>query len=181
MSARTLRCSRRLGLALLAWGASFCAFADFTGTVVTINGPSLITVKRNTGEQVLVALHSIAGPAQDNIYRPAALTYLTRLCTGKEARVLERAMWEGRIIGKVYCDEVDAAREMVRAGFARVSARSVADTDVALFGDEREARSAAVGLWADPHPNRKRPAADGSTPSCHGLEIPGCLLNFSVR
>ena len=56
----------------------------------------------------------------------------------------------GRPIAKVAVDGLDVNAEQVRRGFAWVFRRY--SNDPALISLEAQAKSAGVGLWADPHP-----------------------------
>ncbi len=56
----------------------------------------------------------------------------------------------GRIVGRVYVDDIDVNRELVATGFAWVYRRY--SNDAELLELEAEAKQKGLGLWADPNP-----------------------------
>ncbi len=56
----------------------------------------------------------------------------------------------GRIIGRVYVENLDVNAEMVRQGYAWVYRKYAKDK--ALYRLEEEAQAARKGLWASDHP-----------------------------
>jgi endonuclease YncB( thermonuclease family) len=56
----------------------------------------------------------------------------------------------GRIVGRVYVDEIDVNRELVAEGFAWVYRKY--SNDAELLELETQAREKRLELWADPNP-----------------------------
>jgi endonuclease YncB( thermonuclease family) len=136
--------------ALLALSVLVAASAnaeEFSGEVVrVIEGDSLKVKFR--GQEVHVRLKEIDAPESKQLFGKASRESLAQICAKKTARVswtqLDR---NGRILGRVWCDGIDANAEQVRRGMAWVFDRYV--TDQTLYPLQEAARSELLGLWAD--------------------------------
>lgn len=74
------------------------------------------------------------------------LAHLLALCHEKEAVASVGAIDRfGSTSGDVVCDGKDAAKEMVKAGLARVSPEVPSSDDIVFI--EEAARHARIGLW----------------------------------
>ncbi len=100
-------------------------------------------------ETLRVRLAEIDAPEKGQAFGNLSKQHLAEFCTGKHADVAaigkDRYL---RTVAHVSCDKVDASTEQVRAGMAWVFDRYV--TDRSLYYVQDAARSAHVGLWADP-------------------------------
>ena len=125
--------------------------ADFlTGKVVSIADGDTLTILVNR-EQVKIRLAEIDTPEKGQPWGNRAKQALSRKVFGKMARVeIETVDRYGRTVGKVWVDDRDICREMVREGHAWVYRRYLRDRS--LLKDERAAQQAATGLWGLPNP-----------------------------
>ena len=120
---------------------------EFSGAVVrVVDGDSLIVEFH--GQQVRVRLKEIDAPESTQLFGKASRESLTQICAKKTARVswtqLDR---NGRTLGRVWCDGIDANAEQVRRGMAWVFDRYV--TDQTLYPLQDAARRELLGLWSD--------------------------------
>jgi len=141
----------RIALMALCAGLSQPALADLSGAVVGVADGDTLTL-RVDGKNVRVRLDGVDAPELNQPYGKSARRSLARLCRGKNATVVERGKDdEGRILGSVRCDDVDANAEQVRLGMAWVHLRYV-PFGSPLYEAETNARLRKVGLWRGSEP-----------------------------
>jgi micrococcal nuclease len=153
MKAKTLRL---LWLFLLTlFGVALADAAEYTGKVVAIADGDTLTLLVDR-QQMKIRLAEIDTPERGQPYGSKAKEALSQLAFGKRARVVavDRDRY-GRIVGRVYVDEVDVNAEMVRRGAAWVYRKYAKDPN--LFSLEAEARKAKRGLWGLPEAERVPP------------------------
>lgn len=134
-------------LALPGWAAPV-----YDGPVIAITDGDTLRVRYQDGE-LKVRLAEIDTPERDQPYGSRARQALSALCFGKQARVVEQTRGRyGRIVGRVYCEGIDANAEMIRQGAAWVYRPYARDQSLCRL--EKEARQAKRGLWALPEAQR---------------------------
>lgn len=100
--------------------------------------------------QVKVRLAEIDAPESGQAFGQRSKQLLSSLCYRVEAIIRPTARDRyGRTVARVECRGRDANLEMVKVGMAWAYTRY--QTDPAFPRAELKARSARVGLWADPH------------------------------
>lgn len=133
-------------LGLLSSGCS----GDWSGKVVGVHDGDTVTVMRR-GEGVKVRLNQIDAPELGQAYGRQSKQSLSDVCFGRYADVREEGRDKyGRVLGRVYCDGVDANAEQVRRGYAWFYQQY--GRDPALRELEASARSRRAGLWSDRNP-----------------------------
>ena len=137
-------------LVLSVLAAASANAEEFSGAVVrVVNGDSLMVEFH--GQQVRVRLKEIDAPESRQLFGKASRESLTQICAKKTARVswtqLDR---NGRTLGRVWCDGIDANAEQVRRGMAWVFDRYV--TDQTLYPLQDAARTQRLGLWSEANP-----------------------------
>lgn len=106
---------------------------------------------RVEGREVEVRLADIDAPERDQPYGWEAKLGLIDLLRGRHVMLIQRDVdRHGRIIARVWTDELDVSRELVRRGLAWFY--PAFRQDAALLCDERQARAARRGLWAQATP-----------------------------
>ena len=100
------------------------------------------------GKRLRVRLAGIDAPRGPQAYSVRSRQSLIAICGGEVAAIESAAKQRSGVMSaRVGCNGVDAAREQVRRGMARVPERH-ATADPALQALETEARTASRGLWA---------------------------------
>lgn len=129
---------------------TFSAAADFqTGRVVhVVDGGGLIVL---VGEKRLtVRLEHIDAPERGQAYGHQSRQSLIAICGGELATIEGKGKDRNRRTrARVTCNGVDAGKEQVRRGMARVL-EQYAPADSSLYATQQEARTAHRGLWVDP-------------------------------
>lgn len=129
-----------------------CAVVD--GKVIGVADGDTLTVLRDH-DQIKVRLAEIDAPEKSQPFGKRSKQSLSELCFGKQARIEDKKHSQfkrsyERIIGRVYCDEVDVNAEQVRRGMAWTYDQYV--TDPSMYAIQNMARSAKIGLWSDTNP-----------------------------
>jgi endonuclease YncB( thermonuclease family) len=119
------RCAARSAQALLAVALVLVAFParaeTFDAAVIRIvDGDSLIVLAQR--QEIRVRLKEIDAPESKQAFGKRSRQSLTQICEKKTARV----SWtetdrNGRMLGRVWCDGIDANTEQVSRGMAWVS------------------------------------------------------------
>ena len=106
---------------------------------------------RVDGQEVEVRLADIDSPERDQPYGWEAKLGLIDLLRGRHLKLVPHDVdRHGRIVARVWVDDVDVSRELVSRGLAwfyRAYGR-----DFSLRCEERRARAEGRGLWAQPSP-----------------------------
>jgi endonuclease YncB( thermonuclease family) len=161
-----------LGFALLL---SLAAHAEIIEGRVThvADGDSLSVCIEH--REVRIRLVNIDAPEYQQAFGVESRKSLVEMCENKEARVdWAKEDQYGRKLGTVYCGGVDVNAEQVRRGLAWVS--RLDQPDGRLFSAERAARTARIGLWADPEamPPWKWRRSNTSSSPWKGVKLCGC-------
>lgn len=100
---------------------------------------------------IKIRLTEIDAPEKSQAFGQKSKQSLSELCFQKDALVVTKKSDKyGRLLGRIYCDEIDANAEQIRRGMAWVYDKYVSDNS--LYADQDEARDAKLGLWADDNP-----------------------------
>ena len=134
-------------LAVLVASIAETPAAEITGRVVVIADGDTLTLLVDGRDQVKIRLAEIDTPEKGQPYGSKARKALAELAFQKDAHVVwsEKDRY-GRVIGRVYIDDLDVNAEMVHLGHAWVY-REYSE-DEFLLALENEARAARSGLWA---------------------------------
>src|SRR5215470_16277408 len=128
------------------------AFADFTGSVVSIlDGDTIEVLHNNRAERI--RLNGIDCPEKGQAYGKRAKQAASELVFGKEVTLQTYGLDKyGRTIADVLLlDGTNVNHELVKDGWCWWY-RKYAQEDTALESLEEEASQAKRGLWADPKP-----------------------------
>jgi endonuclease YncB( thermonuclease family) len=142
-----------LGLAaacgLLCSAASLSA-EEFRGTVTAVFDGDTVKVTRPGHGAEKVRLIGIDCPESAQPYGPEAKAYTEDLALGQIVlvRVVARDVY-GRLLARVYVEELELGRELLKVGLAW---RGEREEDPDLAAIEKRARRLKVGLWRDPRP-----------------------------
>ena len=161
-----------LGFALLL---SLVAHAEVLEGHVThvADGDSLSVCIEH--REVRIRLVNIDAPEYQQPFGVESRKSLVEMCENKGARVdWAKEDQYGRKLGTVYCGGVDVNAAQVRRGLAWVS--RLDQPAGSLFSAERAARTARIGLWADPEamPPWKWRRANTSSSPWKGVKPRGC-------
>ena len=103
------------------------------------------------GHSIRIRLAQIDAPEKAQAFGRRSEQSLRELVGKKQVALTWKSLDRyGRPIAQVAVDGLDVNAEQVKRGFAWVFRRYSHDS--ALIALEAQARSAGVGLWADPHP-----------------------------
>ena len=153
--ARRLTRAALLGLLLLAT-SSLQAADVVEGKVVKIADGDTFTLLTPAKKQIRVRLAEIDTPERGQPWGNRSRQALAELVFNNEVRVVRVDIDRyGRLVGRVYVDNVDVNAELVRNGHAWVYRKYV--TDDSLYDLEAEARDARRGLWVLPEAQRFSP------------------------
>ena len=138
------RSKHLLGL-LLCLCFSWTEAASIEGRVIKIADGDTLTLLQN-GIKFRVRLADIQAPEKGRPYSAQATRSLTFMCLGKAAtvEVLDTDKY-GRTVGRVFCDGIDANREQILRGMAKVYTRYLHDHS--LSQDQTFAQINNKGLW----------------------------------
>lgn len=125
----------------------------FSASVIAISDGDTLTVLRDR-QQIRVRLSEIDAPEKNQPFGQRSKQSLSDLCFGVDAQIQVigqakkySATDTPRQIARVECKGLDVNAEQVRRGMAWVYDQYV--TDRSFYALQREARNAALGLWAD--------------------------------
>ena len=103
------------------------------------------------GHSVRIRLAQIDAPEKAQAFGRRSEQSLRELVGKRQVELAWKSLDRyGRPIAQVSIDGLDVNAEQVRRGFAWVFRRY--SNDAALIALEDQAKSAGLGLWADPHP-----------------------------
>lgn len=132
---------------LLFFFASHAGAETFDGLVVrVIDGDSLV-VAFDQGH-IHVRLREIDAPERRQPFGEPSRLSLADICKNTARVSWTEKDRNGRLLGRVWCDGVYANAEQVRRGMAWVFDRYATERE--LYAPQDAARSAKIGLWADP-------------------------------
>ncbi len=114
--------------------------------------PSTPTIKKHK-----IRLAGIDAPERKQAYGLASRKHLASIVAGKQITVeYQKRDRYGRILGKVWINDVDACLEQIKAGFAwhyKKYQHEQSLEDQRLYADaETRARDERLGLWRDKKP-----------------------------
>jgi endonuclease YncB( thermonuclease family) len=121
------------------------------GYVIKVADGDTLTVLTDQKKKVKIRLNTIDSPEKGQAFSNAARLSLVALCLHKYAVIVfKKKDRYGRILGRVYCEDVDVNLAQVSTGMAWVYRRS--SYDFFLYDAEQNARFFKRGLWRQPHP-----------------------------
>ena len=126
--------------------------AEIKGKVVAVSDGDTITVLDEMDKgNFKIRLDKIDAPEKKQPFGSKAKQFLSSLIFGKQVTVRFKAVDRyGRIVGVVYCDEVEINLLMVQNGYAWHYSHY--DKTPAYINAEKLARANKKGLWADHAP-----------------------------
>ena len=132
------------------------SFAEnLTGKVISIADGDTVTIVNNN-QQTKIRLAEIDTPEKNQPYGKKSKQALSDFIFNKEVQVevvtIDRY---GRTVGKIFLDNQNINREMVKAGHAWVYVKYAKDKT--LFALEKNAKENQLGLWALPEGERIPP------------------------
>ena len=129
---------------------------NFSGRVVGITDGDTLTILTASTEQVRIRLAEIDTPEKGQPYGNRSQQTLSTLTFQKEifAKYVDTDRY-GRIVARLYVDDLDISAEMVRLGAAWVY--RYYSTDESLRALEKQAQQSGVGLWSLPEFERIPP------------------------
>ena len=142
-------------LALLTLSVNAAIGATFSGQVVRVSDGDTIVVLIDH-RQVKVRLHGIDTPERAQPWGRQAAKALAHLVAGRDVDVEQTDTDRyGRVVGKVYVDNLDVNRQLVADGHAWVYRKY--SKDPGLLSAEAAARKDKRGLWTLPEAERVPP------------------------
>jgi endonuclease YncB( thermonuclease family) len=128
---------------------------DFTGKVVSIADGDTVTILTDK-KHIKIRLAEIDTPEKNQPYGKKAKKALSDFIFGKTVRIeIETIDRYGRTVGKIFLNDLNINKEMVKAGHAWVYVQYAKDKT--LFALEKEAKNNQSGLWALPEGERIAP------------------------
>lgn len=126
--------------------------AEMIGKVVSVADGDTITIIENLDNgRFKIRLYGIDAPEKKQDFGQKAKQYLSSLIFNKEVKIkfteIDRY---GRIIGKVYLNDIEINIEMLKAGMAWHYSRY--DQTSAYITAEKQARKNGIGLWSMKNP-----------------------------
>jgi micrococcal nuclease len=119
---------------------------QYRGRVINVLDGDSITLRDDNKQQLNVRLGEIDAPEYDQPFGGQARQVLTDLVLGKKVIVKSQVIDKyGRIVGRVYLDEIDVSAELVRSGSAWVYRKYATDNN--LYQLEDKAKQDKLGLW----------------------------------
>jgi endonuclease YncB( thermonuclease family) len=143
---------------LLAAGASSSRPREIEihGEVVAIMDGDTFTLLVDGNRQVKIRLTEIDTPEHGQPYSQKSRQELSDLVFGREVRIQSAGQDRyGRMLGRVFVDEVDVNAELVRRGAAWAYRKYAKDPLIIEL--EHTAREARRGIWALPEAERIPP------------------------
>lgn len=137
---------------LVATAAVLCLGAGpkHTWRVVGVTDGDSITCLTSDKQQVKIRLNAIDAPERGQPFANKSKQTLSDMVFGRDVEVEDLGTDKyKRVIGRVMAGEVDVNHEMVRTGMAWHYLKYDDSRD--LREAEKSARTAKLGLWADPH------------------------------
>ncbi|GGI92442.1 thermonuclease family protein [Legionella impletisoli] len=133
---------------LLIFFVSSSFAKSISGIVIRIADGDTLTILTPTKKQIKIRLAEIDAPEKEQAFGNVSRQSLANICYRKNAVVIyEKADRYKRILGRVYCNSVDANAHQVQKGMAWVYDKYV--TDNKLYDLQIEAQRSKKGLWAD--------------------------------
>ncbi len=130
----------------LSLSVSVAAAETITGKVIGISDGDTLTILTTQKQQIKIRLAEIDTPESGQPYGKRAKQALSKLAFNKQASVVQQDIDRyGRVVGRVYVDNIDVNAELVRVGAAWVYRKYMRDKS--LLKQEQEARNEGRGLW----------------------------------
>lgn len=122
-----------------------------TGKVIKVADGDTLTVLTPEKNRVKIRLIEIDAPERRQAFGNQSRQSLAKICFGKQASVeFDKKDRYGRILGRVFCEGIDANKEQVKLGMAWVYDKYV--TDHSLYAFQNVAKHSKIGLWRDSRP-----------------------------
>lgn len=117
------------------------------GRIVKVTDGDTVILLDSDSTQHKIRLDAIDAPEKGQAFVNKATEYLASLIAGKDVIVeYEKTDQYKRILGTIYCEDMNINNEMVRAGYAW---RYYYNKDKHLLELQDEAQKAKRGLWQD--------------------------------
>lgn len=122
-----------------------------TGEVIKIADGDTLTILTNNKQQEKIRLIEIDAPEKHQAFGNKSRQSLAALCF-KQPAVIHYEIRDryGRILGRVFCNGIDANKDQIKNGMAWVYVKYAKDKS--LFAIEKEAKDKKIGLWQDKNP-----------------------------
>ena len=122
-----------------------------TGKVIRVADGDTLTILTNSKKQEKIRLIGIDAPERGQAFGTASRHALNKLCFKQHAYVdYEQRDRYGRILGRVFCNKIDANQSQVREGMAWVY--RYYSNDKSLIALENDAKDQRLGLWQSKNP-----------------------------
>lgn len=123
---------------------------EIQGEITKVYDGDTITIALENQEQVKIRLYGLDAPELKQSFGKESREYLLNLCPLQSqamVRVMDKDKYK-RVVGIVYCDEVNANEKLVENGFAWAY-REYSSNYISL---ENKARKNHLGLWSEANP-----------------------------
>ena|SRR3989338_5782604 len=121
------------------------------GSVLRVNDGDTLTILTKNKLWLKVRLLEIDAPERGQAFGNKSKQSLARVCAKQQATVFfDKQDKYGRILGRVFCNKIDANRWQVAQGMAWVYDQYV--NDHSLYQLQKKARDKKIGLWRDKKP-----------------------------
>ncbi len=143
--------------------------------VVNVTDGDTIKVLSPENEQVKIRLYGIDTPEKAQDFGKRAKQFTSGLCYGKNVDVKKHDTDRyGRIVGTVYCGDVNINEEIIKNGYAwvyqRYCKKPFCDQWLAL---EKQAKAQKTGLWSHKNPIPPWDYRKGKTSASKSNSLPG--------
>lgn len=125
---------------------------DISGRVIGVaDGDTLFIIEEKTHNKMTIRLNDIDAPEREQAYGQRSRQSLISLCYRRPVliKAVGRDQYD-RVLGRVFCDGIDANAQQVKLGMAWVYSRYL--DDPSLYKLQDEAKEAQRGLWHDFQP-----------------------------
>ena len=123
---------------------------EIQGEITKVYDGDTITIALENQVQVEIRLYGVDAPELKQSFGKEAREYLLNLCplqSQARVRVMDKDKYK-RVVGIVYCDEVNTNEKLVENGFAWAY-REYSSNYISL---ENKARKNHLGLWSEANP-----------------------------
>jgi endonuclease YncB( thermonuclease family) len=148
-------CSLLLGLVLIGNGSAIAS--EYSGRIVGVVDGDTVDLLTEANERIRIRLAGIDAPERGQGFSRRAKQGLSDLTFNRQVTVsADKLDHYGRLVGKILVAGNDANLQMIRLGLAWHYAKYAGEqslSDRRMYAEtEQAARSARIGLWADPSP-----------------------------
>lgn len=124
---------------------------EWSGTVTRVIDGDTVIVQTENNEQIRIRLTEIDAPEKKQAFGEQSTLSLTALCLNKPVVIKDSGKDRyKRVLGRIFCDGVDANAWQVQKGLAWAYRKYL--TDSTFIDLENTAKSTRQGLWIDDNP-----------------------------